>query len=176
MTTDTLRCNIVDAKNYAKQLDAERYRLELMLSILNTKYSAIIGVIEANENGAQSWIIDLPMDVLYREGVTKVNWKQAVIELIKKYDMPMSSELLTYKLLLHYNNAPLDKKFVLKNISAALHYLESVDGQLLRMKDENRRGYVYGFKHFFDLISLKLKPKYFDRYQKELGYDENVSV
>lgn len=127
-------------------------------------------LLEENDQGAQSWVLDVPRELLPARKLTarKINWKGLVLEVLELYDMPMTTDLLYQKLVLRYDFVPMDRVYVVRNVSAALHYLEARDEKLFRQKEEGRKGFVYGLKHHFGL-DLKLKPYYLGRLRLEEG-------
>src|SRR5215218_3499778 len=138
MQPEKIKCNHIEAVNYAGKLKRDEKDTEHKLSVIKGSLRKLNGLIKNNDDGKRSWVIDLPVEILLRksapDGVKKtINWKKLVMEMINKYNMPMSSDLLYHKLIMNYEDIPVNRHFVIKNISAALHYLEAMDDKLFRI-------------------------------------------
>jgi len=167
---DIIKCNQKEVKDLEQRWREDEKRLEKELKAIRAKRRLIKRELEKNVD-EESGIITLPTEALAdrKDNQEKtINWKRLVWQMFETYKIPMTSELLYHKLLLNCDEVPLDRKFVIRNISAALHYLEGKDQKLFRSKNSGKKGFVYGLKHFFD-FNFNLKPDYLKRYRMEEG-------
>lgn len=164
------KCNYIDAKDQREILSRKEWALEKELASVRAKKRIVEKIINQNDKDEKNWILEIPLNILpERKGDGKrLNWKEMVWRMFELYKIPMSSEMLSHKLFFHYETIPFDKKLVIRNISAALHYLETKDQKLFRNKVPGKKGYIYGYKHFFD-FNFTLKPEYYQKYQQEEG-------
>jgi hypothetical protein len=168
----SIKVNHVDAKKLERKLGKEEWQLTKRLRELHARKRVISKIIADNDEGGQSWIVEMPIEALEtRRNGTKVNWKKLVCEMFELYQIPMSTELMCHKLWFHYPEVGFDKKTVMQNVSAALSVLESRDQKLFRTRYKEKKGFVYGEKHFFD-FDLNLKPYYFQQWKREEGESE----
>lgn len=171
MQSEYLHCNFLEAKQIADQKQKAVKNLEHQLSQAKNLLKRIDYLIQDHEENSREWIVKIPVDIVVRNertGAKRINWKKIIMELIEKYNMPMSSDLLYNKVLLNYDEVPTNRHFVLKNISAALHYLSMFDDKLFRTKEKGKKEFIYGLKHFFDFKG-NLKQNYLSDYKRESG-------
>src|SRR5690606_32342129 len=97
----------------------------------------------------------------------KIAWKKIVYDILKNYNIPMTTDLLFHKIRITEKNFPSDRRFAIKNISSALSTLYT-EGAVFRMRLPKRKDYIYGFINMFDdkgnlrdqyLKSFKLEDK-----------------
>jgi hypothetical protein len=168
----SIKVNHADAKKLEDKLGKEEWQLTKQLRQLQARKRLVSKIIADNDEGGQSWIIEMPVEALEtRKNDTKVNWKKLVCEMFELYQIPMSTELMCHKLWLHYPEVGFDRRAVMQNVSAALSALESRDQKLFRTSYKEKKGFIYGQKHFFD-FDLRLKPYYFQQWKREEGEPE----
>ncbi len=153
-----IKYNHTELTRLLDSLQQSKISLELKLVSITEKINFIKKVIEKNDGGEKNWIIYLPEGIIEELGVTekvkktktnRIQWKKIALDILKKYNYPMSSELIYHKTKQIYHDLPKDHKLIVKNISSALVYLHS-KGVLFRQKLEGGKEYVYGFINHFD--------------------------
>jgi|GEM_PF-7018112 len=98
-----------------------------------------------------------------------IKWKEVVLAAIRTHNMPMNSQLLCEKFLQTMPYFKKDRRFVIKNISAALSVLYN-DGKLFRHPFKKRNDYLYGLIDFYDEHGM-LKQEYYSKFKQE--YEDN---
>jgi hypothetical protein len=170
-----IKINHFEAKQMEELTAKRQWQLEKELKQLQARRRRLKTLIDHNDHGAQNWVIEISEDLLEPRREGDIKWKKLVMEVFESYQIPMSSELVCYKLWLHFPQVPFDKRAVLQNVSSALSSLEGRDGQLFRTKERGRKGYVYGLKHFFD-FDFNLKSSYLRQYRREEGESEGLKT
>jgi hypothetical protein len=158
MQSEYLHCNFLEAKKIAEKQQKIVRDLERKLTNAKVVLKRIDHLINEHEERNREWIVYIPVDLINRNEPSaskRINWKKIVMEIIEKYNIPMSSDLLYNKIMISYDNVPANRNFVIKNISAALHYLSVSDNKLFRTKEKGKKEFIYGLKHFltFRVIS-----------------------
>lgn len=98
-----------------------------------------------------------------------VKWKEVVLDTIRAHNMPMNSQLLCGKFLQTMPYFKKDRRFVIKNISAALSVLYN-ECKLFRHPFKKRNDYLYGLIDFYDEHGM-LKREYYSKFKQE--YEDN---
>jgi hypothetical protein len=98
-----------------------------------------------------------------------IKWKEVVLATIRTHNMPMNSQLVCGKFLQTMPYFKKDRRFVIKNVSAALSVLYS-DGKLFRHPFKKRNDYLYGLIDFYDEHGT-LKQEYYSKFKQE--YEDN---
>lgn len=178
--TKTVKYNHAEALSLSEEKRQLARSLEQKWRQAERESQELKKLLQQNDEGEQAWVLHLPVSLLpeRKPSGRKINWKKLVIETISYYDMPMTTELLYHKLLLRYNYIPVNRQYVIRGISSALHYLYERDGVFFRQKDEGSRGFIYGHKWFFN-HQLQVKPVYLRRLRLEEGEiegEENKSA
>ena len=153
-----IKYNHIELKRLLESLQHSKIKLELQLVSISEKINFIKKVIENNDGGEKNWIIYLPEGISEELGVTnevkktkteRIQWKKIALDILKKYNYPMSSDLMYHKAKQIYHDLPKDHRLIIKSLSSALVYLHS-RGALFRQKLEGGREFVYGFINHFD--------------------------
>ena len=171
----TIKINYFDAMKEDERLGKEEWELIKMLRAVQARRRIVKKVIAENDEGGKSWIVELPAEALppRSKGNKSVNWKKLVLQMFDLYKIPMSTELMCNKLWLYFPEVPLDRRSVMQNVSAALSALEAKDQKLFRTRNREKKGFIYGLKHFFD-FNMNIKPHYRKQWKREEGEDETL--
>jgi len=139
------------------------------LALVEKCLKMVSSAVNLNDRTERKWVIELPLDAFVQTADFKnFNWKKTAVDLITKYQVPMSSDLMYNKVIINFDAAPLSRRTVLQNISSSLHSLYKHDKILMREKDLKENAYIYGFREFFNEDG-KLKTLFMKRYRMEKG-------
>lgn len=153
-----IKYNFLEVQKLRKELYTISLEVANKLETIKYKVKFLDRIISQNEKEKQEWVILLPANlvdnllVLKKSEKTKTNkikWKKLVFEILLKYDIPMTAEVMYHKAKQTYEDFPNDKQTVIKNLSSTLTYLYN-ERKILRHKAINMREYIYAFKEHFD--------------------------
>jgi hypothetical protein len=146
MVVDKMKYSHIELQRCLKEFEAHEQEIANSLDSIRKKIKGIKYTLNQNDEGLQEWMVSIPVHYIVqdfkKELQTKWNWKKIVMELFAKYKQPMTTEILFSKYLISYSNPVCERLFVIRNISAAAHYLVN-DGKLIKVKIGKSKSYVY---------------------------------
>jgi hypothetical protein len=170
MHQTSVRFSRVEMEMWIKDLEDKRNTLRENLSKANKEIARLKKVLRKQKYADPFSKVEVPVDIINDRKVNHSNskWKKIAIELLEKYDQPMTGQIAYKKYLLKNRCNHSKRDFILKNLCSAFYALFNVDCKISRCKNPYGRGYVYGLNHFFELGTTTLKPRYETRLNREL--------
>lgn len=146
MVIEKMKYSHIELQRCLKEFEVQEQEIANSLVSIREKIKGIKHILNQNDEGLQEWMVSIPVHLVVQDFKkdlrAKWNWKKIVMELVAKYKQPMTTEILFSKYLISYTNPVCERLFVIRNISAAAHYLVN-DGKLIKVKIGKSKSYVY---------------------------------
>lgn len=171
----SIKYNFIEIKKLRRELADAASAGAQAVNTISRKIAQLDNLIYGNDHENQKWIIELPQSFFDELrsiciqpviSLPKLKWRTIVVEMIRKHNMPMDTNLIYNKVMQSYPGITMDHQSIRKNITAALASLYR-DETLLRFNLNGKKNYVYGFLDFIDGVNGALLTEFKEKYEFE---------